>query len=59
MFKLGYLCVEVHVVGDDADVVIEFDLLLDDFFDNITNTGREDQERDVSLVQLITKVKGN
>ena len=53
---LCYLCVKFHIVGDDAHVVIEFDLLLHDFFYHITNTSREDQQRYASVVQLQTAI---
>lgn len=47
--------VKVHVVGDDADVGMEDVVLSDHLFQDVSHTGRKDQQRDLVLGQMFKK----
>lgn len=47
--------VKVHVVGDDVDIWMEDVVLLDHLFQDVSNTSREDQQRDLLLRQMVKK----
>lgn len=47
--------VEVHVVGDDADIGMEDVVLLNHLLQDVSNTSWEDQQRDLVLLQTVKK----
>lgn len=47
--------VKVHVVGDDVDIGMEDEVLSNHLLQDISNTGREDQQRDLLLRQTVKK----
>lgn len=51
----SYRLVKVHVVGDDADVGMEDVVLLNHLLQDVPDTSREDQQRDLLLLQMVKK----
>lgn len=49
--KMPHVVVKIHVVGYDVDVGMEHLHLPDDFFQDVANASREDEQGDVVLVQ--------
>lgn len=47
--------IEVHVVGDDLDVGMEDVVLLNHLLEDVSNAGREYQQRDLLLRQTVEK----
>lgn len=47
--------IEVHVVGDDLDVGMEDVVLLNHLLQDVSDAGREDQQRDLLLRQTVEK----
>lgn len=47
--------VKVHVVGDDVDVGMEDVVLSDHFLQDVSNTSREDQQRNLVLSETFKK----
>lgn len=45
--------VKVHVVGENLDVRMENARLEDDLFQNVSDAGGEDEQRDAVLVQVV------
>lgn len=45
--------IKVHVVGEDFDVGVEDPRLANDLFQNVSDASREDEQRDVALVQVV------
>lgn len=45
--------VKVHIVGDNLDVGMEHARLVDDLFQDISDAGGEDEQRDAVLVQVV------
>lgn len=45
--------VKVHIVGDNFDIGMEHARLVDDLFQNISNAGGEDEQRNAVLMQVV------
>lgn len=45
--------IKVHVVGDNLDVGMKHPRLEDDLFQNVSDAGGEDEQRDAVLVQVV------
>lgn len=51
-----HVVVEVHEVGDDLDVGVVDSGLADDFLQDVAQTGREDEDGDVVLLQAVKEL---
>lgn len=51
-----HVVVEVHEVGDDLDVGVVDSGLADDFLQDVAQTGREDEDGNVVLLQAVKEL---
>lgn len=51
-----HIVIKVHEVGDHLDVGVVHSSLADDFLQDVAQTGGEDEDRDVVLLQAVKEL---